>query len=313
MLGKREGLDFGDRFRAERLMIRLVLSIAFLLAVPLVAADKRKLILDADTANEIDDLHAIARMLRQEKFDLIGLNSAQWFHYLGGERSVYASQVLNIDLLRIMGRLDLPAPLGADEPMGKPWGGTDAKDSAAAQFIIEQAKAMPDGEKLIVVCIGASTNLASAIKLAPEIAPWIEAHVLGFKFDLVREVWDKSEFNIRRDLNAADFLLNQSDLELHVMPTTVASDLKFDQDETFVRQEKMGELGAYLTARWIEHNAEAKRWTMWDLALVEAMLDPDTATKRKAKTPPENAEREIWIYDSIDPEAMAKAYWAAVE
>jgi len=42
---------------------------------------KPMLILDADTANEIDDLYAIVRTLRQDRFEVLGLNSAQWFHY----------------------------------------------------------------------------------------------------------------------------------------------------------------------------------------------------------------------------------------
>ena len=36
-----------------------------------------KLILSADTANEIDDLYAIVRTLKQEKFEVLALASAQ--------------------------------------------------------------------------------------------------------------------------------------------------------------------------------------------------------------------------------------------
>ncbi len=283
----------------------LALAVSSLIAKP-------RVILDADTANEIDDLYAIARLLRQDEFELIGLNSAQWFHYLGERDSVGASQKINEDLLKLMEREDLPAPLGANEPMGKPWGGTDAKDSPAAQFIIEEAKATPEGGKLIVVCIGASTNLASAIKLDESIVPKISAYVLGFKYDLEKSVWNKSEFNIRRDLNAADFLLNQEGLELHVMPTTVASRLRFEKEDTFARQAKMGALGEYLTDRWIEHSPESTQRVMWDLALVEAMLSPDLATEREVMAPPENTERKVWLYDSIDAAVMAERFWTTV-
>ena len=81
---------------------------------------KPKLILDADTANEIDDLYAIVRTLRQDKFEVLGLNSAQWFHYLGDPDSVQASQKLNEDLVRLLGREDLPTPRGSEQPMA--WG-----------------------------------------------------------------------------------------------------------------------------------------------------------------------------------------------
>lgn len=270
---------------------------------------KPKLILDADTANEIDDLFAIVRMLRQNRFDVIGLSSAQWFHYLGDPKSVEASQRDNERLLRLLDRQDLPAPQGSAEPMGKPWGGDEPKDSAAAQFIIEQTRALPDGESMHVVCLGASTNLASAIKIAPDIAPRIKAYILGFQYDAEGGIWNKSEFNIRRDLNAADFLLNCTELELHVMPTSVSGRLKFDRDETFAKLAQRGEWGSFLTEKWKQKFGESERWTMWDVALVEAMVRPDLAQQSKVTTPPENVQRHVWMYDSIDVEAMKRDYW----
>jgi inosine-uridine nucleoside N-ribohydrolase len=272
---------------------------------------KPKLILDCDTANEIDDLYAIVRMLRQEKFHVLGLNSAQWFHYKTDLRSVYASQRLNEDLVRLLGRPDLPTPVGSEQPMGEPWGGDTPKDSPAAQFIIQAALKMPAGQKLYVVCTGASTNLASAIKLRPEIAPRIKAYVLGFWYDHKRGVWNKSEFNVRRDLNAANFLLDCKELELHVMPASTAAALKFDQADSFRRQARMGPVGAYLTARWLSRFPEAKTWIMWDVALIEALIHPHLAAEKQVTTPPENVQRKVWLYHHIDAEAMRSDFWKA--
>lgn len=272
-----------------------------------------KLILDADTANEIDDLYAIVRTLRQDKFEVLGLNSAQWFHYLGDPDSVQASQKLNEDLVKLLGREDLPTPQGSEQPMGRPWGGEQPKDSPAAQFIIKSALATPEGEKLNVLCIGASTNLASAIKLRPEIAPRIRAYVLAFRYERETGVWNKSEFNVRRDLNAADFLLNQEDLELHVMPCTVSRALTFDRDDSFERQSRMGELGAYLTERWKARFPDAKTWIMWDIAAIEAMVNPDMAAEEQVMTPPENKQRKVWMYHTIDADRMRDDFWGAVE
>ncbi|TWU56403.1 ribonucleoside hydrolase RihC [Rubripirellula tenax] len=269
----------------------------------------QRLILDCDTANEIDDLYAIVRMMKQDAFDVVGLTSSQWFHYLGDPKSVEASQKDNEDLMRVLGRSDVPMPQGSPEPLGKPWGGDDAKDSVAAQFIIAQARATPADEHLIVVCTGASTNLASAIKIAPEIAAKIKAYILGFQYDASTGVWNKSEFNIRRDLNAADFLLNQRDLELHIMPTSVSKQLTFDRDDTFTRQQSMGELGRYLTQKWKTKFPNSTTWTMWDLALVESLLHPEMASEKQVNTPPENNQRKVWMYDSIDAAAMKQDYW----
>jgi inosine-uridine nucleoside N-ribohydrolase len=270
---------------------------------------KQKLILDADTANEIDDLYAIVRILKQEKFDVIGLNSAQWLHYLGEQDSVQASQKLNEQLVKLLGRDDLPTPLGAERPFGKPWGEETPKDSAAAQFIIKSARELPEGEQLIVACIGASTNLASAIKLAPDIAPKIKAYVMAFQYDFDNGAWNKSEFNVRRDLNAADFLLNQPDLELHVMSATTSRPFTFEQQDSFDKQVEMGPLGDMLTKRWTARFPDSKTWVMWDVALIEALIHPEFAQEELVVTPPENRQRKVWMYKSIDVEKMRDDFW----
>lgn len=272
-----------------------------------------KLILDTDSANEIDDLYAIVRVLCQDNFDVLGLNSTQWRHYLGDQNSVEASQKINEDLLRLMGRTDLKSHLGSADPMGKPWGGYDAKDSHAAQFIIEQAKAMPEGEPLYVACLGATTNVASAIKLAPEIASKVRVYLMGFKYDIKQRVWNKSEFNVRRDLNAADFLLNFDGLDVHVMSATESRIYTFDRDETFRRNEALGPVGQYLTDRWKHHSPNAQTWVMWDLALIEAMLDPSQAEETQVDTPPENSPRTVSMYHNLKVQPMRDSYWNAVE
>jgi hypothetical protein len=195
---------------------------------------------------------------------------------------------------------------------GMPWGGEEPRDSAATRFVIDEARKMPEGEKLVVVCIGASTTLASALKLAPDIVPKIKACIMGFRYDAAKGVWNKSEFNVRRDLNAADYLLNCEGLELHVMDANVSEALKFDRDASFARQARMGDLGAYLTDKWQARFAEAKTWVMWDLALVQALLHPEWAQEREVETPPENRRRKVWVYTSIDVEKMQEDFWSSV-
>lgn len=272
-----------------------------------------KLILDTDTANEIDDLYAIARLLPEDRINLLGISSAQWFHVLSGDSTVYQSQKLNEEVLRIADRMELPHPLGADMIMGMPWGGYEPRESAAADFIIDQVKALPEGEKLVVMSIGAATNLASAIALAPEITPRVVAYTLGFQYDHDTGIWDKDEFNIRRDLNAANFLLNQEDLELHIMPTSVAIEYTWSRDDTFQRLEPLGEMGAYLKQKWMERFPENDTWVMWDVALVHAFLDPEMAEEKTVLTPPENVQRKVWMYSDIDFDAMINDYWGNME
>ncbi|MEM9364388.1 MAG: family 16 glycoside hydrolase [Planctomycetota bacterium] len=286
---------------------------------PVVRADdlaqtttRPKLILDSDTANEIDDLYAIVRLLGQKKFDVLGLTSAQWFHHLGDPNSVEASQQINEDLLSLLGREDLLAPIGASRPMGKPWGGNDPRNSPACQFIIDQARAIPEDDHLIVVSIGATTNVASAIKMAPDIAKKVKVYLMGFRYDDRSGVWNKSEFNVRRDLNAADFLLSHPDVELHIMSANLSRQFTFDRDDAFHRQSKMGPVGNYLTERWKRHS-DAERWVMWDLALVQAMLRPEWVHEKQVPGPPENNGRTVWVYDRIDVSALRNDFWNMAE
>lgn len=275
-------------------------------------ATKPKLILDTDTANEIDDLYAIARLLPDTSIDLLGINSAQWFHVWSGDSTVYQSQRLNEELLTIAGRPDIPHPLGSDLIMGKPWGDYDPRPSPASDFIIEQVRALPEGEKIVVMPIGAATNLASAIAIEPEIARKIVVYTLGFRYDFEGNFWNKDEFNIRRDLNAANFLLNQEDLELHIMPINVAIEYTWQRSDVFTRLGQIGPMGDYLKQKWLERFAENDSWVMWDVALVQAFIHPELAEETTVLTPPENTRRSVYMYTDIDFDGMYGDYWKAV-
>jgi len=271
------------------------------------------MIIDADTANEIDDLYAITRALLEPGFQILGLCSAQWQHHLSPENTVWESQKLNEDILRLMDRQDIPRPMGAGMIVGKPWGGTEPSNSPAAQFIIRKALERNTGEKLVVVSLGALTNVVSAILLAPEIIPKIACYCLSGKYFADRQVWDKDEFNARRDLNALNVAFNTEGLELHVMPVNILYDFRFSQQHVLDKFSGKGGIWDYLSARWLSHAPENKEWIMWDLALIEALAHPEWAEQREVRTPPENEGRLIHVYAGIDREALLKDWWEVVE
>lgn len=97
------------------------------------------------------------------------------------------------------------------------------------------------------------------------------------------------------------------------MPTSVSGQLKFDQADSFDRQSRMGELGEFLTTKWNARFATSKAWTMWDVALVEAFLDPTLGIEKQVNTPPENTPRQVWMYTEIDERAMKERFWNSVE
>jgi inosine-uridine nucleoside N-ribohydrolase len=296
-----------NRFFVFLFFIVMVVSQAGLAEAPV------PLLIDADTANEIDDLYAITRALLEPKFTILGLSSAQWNHRLSPSNTVEHSQKLNEDILRLLNRVDIPHPMGSEMIMGKPWGGTEPRDSSAAQLMIRTARNMPEGKKLIVASLGAVTNVASAIKLSPDIIPKIACYFLSARYFSDRNVWDKDEFNCRNDLNAANFLFNTDGLEIHLMPVNILYDYKYSQEKVLRELSPRGGIWDYLATRWLTHSPNAKQWIMWDLALIQALANPALAEEGLYNTPPENQQRKIYVYTKIDIEAMKSDWWAMVE
>lgn len=55
------------------------------------------------------------------------------------------------------------------------------------------------------------------------------------------------------------------------------------------------------------------QWIVWDIPMAKVLLHPKMATMKKVKTPPENLQRDVWIYDSIDSELMTESFCESVK
>ncbi len=271
-----------------------------------------RVIIDADTGNEIDDFYAITRALFAPQLEIVGLTASHFrVHDDAPPDSAAVSHSINEELVRLSGRTDVPCRRGSENWMGKAWGGDEPANSDAVQHIISAARETPAGSRLTLVGQGAMTNIASAIRLAPEIAGAVSVYQMGFRFDVQSGVWNKNEFNVRNDLNAADYLLNQSDLDLHLMIADTCQALRFSRDETFARLDAGNPLQARLLRRWDEHEPEREKleWIMWDLALVCAVIHPEMARLATVQVPPENGTHTVKVYTSIDATAMKDDFW----
>lgn len=310
-------------------MVRSIFSLLlFLVFACWLKAQTSPYLLDADTGNEMDDLYAIARALAPDGLPIKVLSSAhfnnlqlitdkKWNSYeVEGLNTLEESQHLNEVLLKETGRSDIPAIRGCERMLGFAWGfyeGAPIPKSPATEWIVREGKKAAPDQKLTIICLGALTNVATALATAPEITPNIRIYLLGAQYNPKQRFWNKSEFNIRNDLNAFDLLLSTEGLELWIMPASTAQALQFQKDETL---EKLGQkdtpLRRRLADRWSEVNS-GPTWTMWDLALVEAILHPEMATVKKRRVPPENGRRKIWVYTAIDEDAMRADFWAALK
>jgi inosine-uridine nucleoside N-ribohydrolase len=272
-----------------------------------------KTIIDTDSGNDIDDLFAIARALTDRNIEIIGLISSQWnFNENAPDSSVQVSQEVNEKILKILNLTNIPHPVGAnkmvhyqDKPVPRP--------SDGVKFIIDNAHGLPSGEKLKVITLGATTNLASAILMDSSIIPMLDCYVVGLKYDPMLRAWNKNEPNTRNDLDAMDIILNAKDLDLTLMPVTLSENLKFSKTETFDRLSNKGNIWKMLLESWDEKYPEYQERIMGDVAIIEAIIHPKFATVRELYTPPENTHRKIKVYTKIKSEAMIKDYWKAVE
>jgi inosine-uridine nucleoside N-ribohydrolase len=298
-----------------------ILIFAFTILIFNSFAQKQKVWLDADTGNEMDDLYAIVRLVKEPSIELVGLSSAhfnnpdllvfkKWNAYnTNGLNTVKDSQHLNEQILKALGKINIPHPMGADRQIGRAWGQEDPRDSKAAQGIIQAVKSLPEGQKLDILTIGAMSNLASALILAPEIKSRIRCFALGAQYDPATGVWNKNEFNIRNDLNAFDYLLNLEGLDLTMMCLQAAHPLQFQREDTYNRLDENIAAEKILENRWREQNPQDAIRVMWDLALVEAYLNPSLAKIETVNTPPENRQRKIKAYSKIHEKELAEDFW----
>jgi inosine-uridine nucleoside N-ribohydrolase len=273
---------------------------------------KQKVWLDADTGNETDDVYAIVQLLTDPSIEVVGLSSAhfnnadlvafeKWNQYdTKAINTVRISQQLNVEILRLMGKTAIPHPLGADRQMGRAWGGQEARRSAAADQLISVVKKLGPGEKLHVLCLGALTNIASAMVMDTAIASRIQCYLLGAQYNADKKAWNKSEFNIRNDLNAFDYLLNNPKAELIVMPTSTAASFRFKRDSLYTILTDKNPVLTNLKRRWEETNPQSTERTLWDVALVLAYQKPELTTSQQVMTPPENTQRLIRVYTQLD-------------
>jgi len=298
--------------------LSLSLLTAFLVVGCAIAKhDTIPIIIDADTANEADDIYALVYALNEPKFDILGITSAQ-FHRspLASDTSVLESQEINEDILRLMHKTAIPLPIGSNAPL---IASAEPAVSEAADFIIKQAHNASEEKKLQLVILGSCTNVASAVLKDPKIIPLIQVNYLGFWHDTETNVYDKKEFNSGNDTLAVEVLLNTRDLDLTVMTATTSQHLIFKKTNIDKNLKNKEGIGSYLVDRWenyerwwTDKDPEKREWVMWDVALLMALAHPDWATKKKFITPPENTQRNIDIYTRIEVEKMNWAFWESI-
>lgn len=275
-------------------------------------------IIDADTANEVDDLFALVGAMTSDQLDIRGITAAQ-FHLspLASDSTVRESQRINEVLTKLAKRPDIPLPMGSNLPLHNV---NIPQGSPASDFIIQEALKMKKNEKLNLVILGSCTNVASAILQEPRIIPYLHVHYLGIWHDPKKNTFDKKEFNSGNDTLAVNLLLDTPNLDLTIMSATTSQQLVFEKSEVDSHLKGKSALGDYLVNRWetyerwwTREDPEKARWIMWDVAIIETLIHPEWSTVREFCTLAENTARMVKIHTDIDEEAIKTAFWARIQ
>ncbi len=307
---------YPERSRRVASGVALLLSIAivFMSARPVSAADKIPVILSTDVGNEIDDQWAVAYMLVNPQFQVLGIISAHAPTL--PPLSAHTTYLVLRDEVENRLKMATHPPLfeGSSFPL------QDAKtpqQNAGVDFIIQSSKDFSSSNRLTLLTIGAATDAASAIIEDPSITNRIRIVAMGFRS------WPNGgeEFNVANDVAAWQAILS-SDVPVVVGCGDVCRahlSLTPDQARTLISEH--GPVGRWL---WSEFQAWyyrfvkpmrsddlSKPWVIWDtvvLAYAEGLTTQETyprpALKDDMNFEPGQAGKTITWITRIDSGRM---------
>lgn len=210
---------------------------------------KIRVIVDTDAACEADDPFAIVQALLSPKLIVKGIIA----EHFGQPHSMEDSLA---EIKTITDAMDLDVPIFRGQT------GTLAEYedvSEGVDFIIREA--LSDEEKpLFVLCQGAITNVAKAIKTQPDIKGRMTVIWIGTHGEAPCEAPFR-EFNAGNDIEAANFVLH-SGIDLWVVPSQVYTTVTIGIAEIKRRISCCGRIGAHLYENLVAYNnSEGAGWT----------------------------------------------------
>ena len=244
---------------------------------------KKKLILDTDTYNEIDDQFAVAyAMLSTDKIDLLSINAAPFLN----NRSISPEDGMEKsydEIKRIIKLTDsnrkIPVFKGSKRFLA------DKKTpvvSPAAENIIKTA--MESDEKIYVAAIGAITNVASAILMQPEIINKIIVVWLGGNS---HQSPNTHEFNMYQDIKASQIIFDSGVPLVQIPCDGVCSALTTTIPEIEYYLKGKNELCDYLVDIIKGYTNDPFCWSkvIWDISAISCIIIPKSMEHVVIPTP----------------------------
>ena len=241
------------------------------------------MVLDTDTYNEIDDQFALVYSLLSSNLTVEAVYAAPFFN----ERSsgpADGMQKSYEEILRLLDRLGKPHQGFAFKGSERYLGDYDHPvASAAVDDLIARAR-WSRQKPLYVVAIGAITNVASAILLAPDVREKIVVVWLGGN---PTEWPTASEFNLKQDVPASQLMFDCGVPLVHVPCKNVAEHMRTTLPEIERYVKGQGAIGDYLFQIYKEHFSDhyARSKVLWDITTVAFLNNPAWAPSEVRPSP----------------------------
>lgn len=286
------------------------MSIQERLRVP--QSKKVRVVIDTDAACEADDPFAIVHALLSPKLEVRGILAEQ-FGTVRNQNSTAESYQEIQTILDAMGRTEPPVLMGAKAALSSDGGW---EENEASRFLAQEAL-REDARPLLVLCQGALTNVAIALRMRPEIAArmtvvWIGGYAYG-DFSLGRE--ELREFNAGNDVRAANEVLF-SGVDIWQIPMDVYTTMNVSLAELVQRVGGQGRIGRHLVEQLLRYNntqwafwTQGESWSLGDSPVVGLAMNPHCgryivrpalAILENTRYDPTREGPKIRVYTSID-------------
>ena len=287
--------------------------------IPIPEEKKIRVIIDTDAACEADDPFAIAQALMSPKLIVKGI-LAEHFREPDSTKRSYDEVRTVLDAME----LDVPVFMGQAGPLE-----TDTSVSPAAQFIIDEANRFTDNKPVYILCQGAITNVAMALRTCPQIKDkiiivWIGTHGI----QNIGKPVPFREFNSGNDVKAANEVL-QSGAPVWLIPSDVYTTISVTLAELKVKVEPYGKIGHHLYHNMIDYNlsdragwTQGESWSLGDSPAIAVAINPGCGKFIEAPAPfvgedTSSSTRQgspvIRIYTSVDSRFILEDFFAKLK
>lgn len=253
------------------------------LLVPSAAPARRPVVLTTDCGAEIDDQWALSHLALSPAIELKGVVTNH-----APNLDAPASEVSARIVRRMLDRLPLKTKprvvAGASGPLADD---RTPKPNEGVTFLLDQSRGHGPDDRLVVVCIGTATDVASALLTDPSWADRVEVVAMGFE----NGEQGGDPWNVKNDPKAWSVLL-ESKVPLVVGDAAVCKrDLGVSVEEARKLLRSKGAAGVYLAesvADWVDRRRdlaarEAGRpeaWPIWDEITTAYLLGLAKAEER---------------------------------